>query len=69
VDPQNAPDCPLCGSPNACAVAESGRFDTACWCTAAAFPAALLAALPEADRGRACVCAGCAAAAASDPAS
>lgn len=56
--------CPLCGGPNGCAPAASGRFDTPCWCRDAAFSAELLARVAPAQRGRACICARCAAAAA-----
>ncbi|MFO1310435.1 MAG: cysteine-rich CWC family protein [Burkholderiales bacterium] len=55
--------CPLCGEPNACAPAQSGSFDTPCWCASVRFdPAALAAA---ADKPGACLCANCAAAAGS----
>jgi len=53
--------CPLCGGANACAPAQCGSFDTACWCQTASFDPALLAAVPEAARGLACICARCAA--------
>ena len=56
--------CPLCGGANACAPAQSGRFDEPCWCQAATFSAALLARIPEPLRNVACVCAACAAASA-----
>jgi hypothetical protein len=52
--------CPLCGGANACAPARTGGFDEACWCRDATFSAALLARVPEALRGVACVCAACA---------
>lgn len=58
--------CPLCGGPNACAPAQCGRYDVACWCTSARFPPELLARVPEAQRGLACICAGCAAQAVAD---
>jgi hypothetical protein len=57
------PVCPLCGGPNGCAPAQAGRFDIACWCRDAHFSAELLARVPPAARGRACVCAACAGAA------
>ncbi len=56
--------CPLCGGPNACAPAQHGRYDVACWCRSTRFPPALLARVPEAQRGLTCICAGCAAKAA-----
>jgi hypothetical protein len=50
--------CPLCGQPNACAPAASGRFDTPCWCAGVAIDAQALAA---AERNRdACLCPACA---------
>lgn len=52
--------CPLCGQPNGCAAASSGRFDTPCWCSNATFTPTLLALVPAAQRGRACICKSCA---------
>lgn len=52
--------CPLCGEPNGCAPAASGTFDSPCWCTTVQIPAAVLARLPAAQRGRACICRTCA---------
>lgn len=40
-----------------------GTPPSACWCMQADFPPALRARVPEAARGRACICARCAAAA------
>ncbi|HYD96584.1 MAG TPA: cysteine-rich CWC family protein [Noviherbaspirillum sp.] len=57
--PNNA--CPLCGGPNGCAPAAAGSFDVPCWCTTAKVDAAVLARVPEALRGQACICAKCAA--------
>ncbi|MCE9657945.1 MAG: cysteine-rich CWC family protein [Burkholderiales bacterium] len=54
--------CPLCGSGNACAMAGDGGNASPCWCVAASFSDELLARVPLAARGRACICAGCAAA-------
>ncbi|WP_230181176.1 cysteine-rich CWC family protein [Aquabacterium sp. CECT 9606] len=53
-------DCPLCGGPNACAVA-AGADAGSCWCHQATFSAALLARVPEDQRGQVCICARCAA--------
>lgn len=50
--------CPLCGTDNACALTR-GCAETACWCAGEVFPADLLARIPAAARGRACVCQGC----------
>ena len=52
--------CPLCGGPNDCAPAACGRFDTDCWCSRAAVSPDALARVPEAERGRACLCPRCA---------
>lgn len=56
--------CPLCGGPNACALAADGADRAAactdCWCTRVAIPAAVLARVPPIARGTACVCAACA---------
>ena len=52
--------CPLCGGPNDCAVAKSGRFDTPCWCRDVHFDERLLARVPAAKRGLACLCERCA---------
>jgi hypothetical protein len=56
-----APDparCPRCGRPNACAMA-AGDDAAPCWCTQVKVPAALLAGLPAAAVGTACLCAAC----------
>lgn len=50
--------CPLCEGPNACGA--SGPEAAACWCFSVSFAAGVLAAVPEAARGRRCVCRGCA---------
>jgi len=60
VTPLAAPTCPLCGGPNACRPAQSGRFDVPCWCQAAVFEPALLARVAPALQGAACICARCA---------
>jgi hypothetical protein len=59
--------CPLCGAGNACAMAGEGRPDSPCWCVAASFSDELLAGVPPLARGRACICAACAAAASGAP--
>ncbi|MBI2733662.1 MAG: cysteine-rich CWC family protein [Aquabacterium sp.] len=53
-------NCPLCGGPNACAAAESGKLDTPCWCRDVRFNAELLAQVPESLKNKACICAACA---------
>jgi hypothetical protein len=50
--------CPLCGRPNDCALAR-GEHDPPCWCVRASFPPTLLARVPAALQGRACICARC----------
>jgi hypothetical protein len=67
-DAQPASDarrCPLCGEPNACALAGGGGEP--CWCAGATIPKATLERLPEDSRGTACVCARCAAAPSAQP--
>lgn len=59
--PSTEARCPLCGGPNACVPALCGSFDQPCWCQRAQFSAELLARVPQAQRGRACICAACAA--------
>ena len=62
----DAARCVVCGGPNGCAMAGSGRPEDAagCWCMApGAVDPAALAAIPTALRGRACICARCAGAA------
>jgi hypothetical protein len=58
VDPSR---CPLCGLPNACAMAADPRA-THCWCFDAAIAPEALDRLPPETRGVACICARCAAA-------
>jgi hypothetical protein len=53
-------DCPLCGGPNGCAPAACGSFEVDCWCRRVRIDAAVLASVPEAARGRACLCRACA---------
>lgn len=49
--------CPLCRQPNAC-----GAASARCWCFDVVVPPALLARVPQAQRGRACICRNCIAA-------
>lgn len=58
--PIAATDCPLCGAPNDCAPAQSGSFDTPCWCASVTVSGCALAAVPEPLRNRACLCRRCA---------
>ncbi|WP_309826506.1 cysteine-rich CWC family protein [Paracidovorax wautersii] len=59
--PLDPAHCPLCGRSNQCA-AEAGADPATCWCMTAPIAPAALAALPPAQRGRACLCPACAAA-------
>ncbi|MDT7929092.1 cysteine-rich CWC family protein [Tepidimonas sp.] len=55
-------------TPNGCALVRartSGEPQPPCWCTRAPFSAELLARIPAAARGKACVCAACVGAATS----
>ena len=58
--PIEALACPICGEPNRCSAAESGAFDTPCWCQSVTVSAAVLARVPDDKRGVACVCRQCA---------
>jgi hypothetical protein len=56
--------CPLCGTRNGCAMEaarETGAPQPPCWCMAADFGRAPLSRLPPELRGKACLCARCAA--------
>ncbi|HLF10221.1 MAG TPA: cysteine-rich CWC family protein [Gammaproteobacteria bacterium] len=48
--------CPLCGEPNACALAAGS---TPCWCSSVAFPATVIAAVSDDAKNEACVCRAC----------
>lgn len=58
--PLAAHRCPLCGGPNDCAVARARTFETPCWCRAVTIAPEMLARVPPAARGRACLCRACA---------
>jgi hypothetical protein len=58
--------CPLCGGDNACAMAAPTGGAGECWCSAARIAPEALARIPEAERGRRCICARCAGAAPPD---
>lgn len=51
--------CPLCGTPNGCAMA-AGADGGKCWCLSVEIAAEVLARIPDAARDKACVCAACA---------
>ncbi len=55
--------CPLCESANQCAMEiakATGKPLERCWCVDAVFTPELLELLPEAFKGKACICAECA---------
>lgn len=57
--PLKSDACPICGGPNGCAASACGSFEVDCWCAAVRIDEAVLARVPEALRGRACVCRRC----------
>lgn len=57
--PVDSTVCPLCKQPNACRLAEAASCDEACWCKTERFGPALLARVPNEQRGRACICRPC----------
>lgn len=52
--------CPLCGLPNSCTQTVPQAAHLPCWCFAVRIEPRVLAALPEALRGAACLCPNCA---------
>ncbi|OYU31475.1 MAG: hypothetical protein CFE39_08350 [Comamonadaceae bacterium PBBC2] len=54
--------CPLCGQDNRCAMEAKApaNAQAACWCTREQFSAALLRQIPDAAKGKACICQACA---------
>ncbi len=63
-EPPDPAQCPLCGQPNRCAMEvekTTGQKQPPCWCTGVTFEPAVLAQIPPANRGLACVCLTCAA--------
>jgi hypothetical protein len=59
IDFEDTTQCPLCGSPNECAVA-AGRSAETCWCMTATIDPDTLASIPEEAQGKVCICAKCA---------
>jgi hypothetical protein len=51
--------CPLCGEPNACALAQPGAAKAECWCASRRFDPELIARVPPERAGRACICSRC----------
>jgi len=60
MNPLPNPLCPLCGQPNQCAPAAAGDFAVECWCTSVVISPQALDRVPEAWRGKACLCPRCA---------
>lgn len=52
--------CPACGAPNRCSLADPRTADRQCWCFSAEIDPAILEALPENLRNKACLCPRCA---------
>ena len=64
MDTTDASVCPLCGVANQCAIEiakATGKPLERCWCVDAVFMPEVLKALPEEAKGKACICAKCAA--------
>ncbi|EKT4521762.1 cysteine-rich CWC family protein [Pseudomonas putida] len=57
-DPQR---CPACGALNQCTLADPRSATQPCWCFGVTIDPAVLQALPEALRDKACLCPRCAA--------
>ncbi|HEK1684832.1 MULTISPECIES: cysteine-rich CWC family protein [Pseudomonas] len=53
--------CPACGAANQCALADPRSATQACWCFSVSIDAAVLEALPDELRNKACLCPRCAA--------
>lgn len=54
--------CPLCGQDNRCAMERekaTGEKQPPCWCLTETFTPELMARLPKAAEGLACICQGC----------
>ncbi len=70
MNPTFSPEvCPLCGQANQCAMEiarATGVSQGPCWCSQLSFEPELLARIPQAARGKSCVCAACAKAATED---
>lgn len=56
----SAQRCPACGQSNRCVLADPRTADQACWCFSLSIDPAVIAALPAAQRGVACLCPRCA---------
>ena len=58
--PNPEPRCPLCGQPNGCVPARTGRFDQPCWCAQLEFSPQALEGIAADPSRRACLCRACA---------
>ncbi|KFE57196.1 cysteine-rich CWC family protein [Pseudomonas syringae] len=52
--------CPACGASNDCAQADPKTADQACWCFSVSIDPAIIQALPDELRNKACLCPRCA---------
>jgi len=55
--------CPICHEPNVCAMEKAkatGTKPERCWCMDAVFTPAVMDQVPDAAKGKACICAKCA---------
>lgn len=53
--------CPACGALNQCSLADPRRATQACWCYGVTIDPAVVQALPDELRNKACLCPRCAA--------
>jgi hypothetical protein len=59
--PLSGPDtCPVCGQSNRCTLADPRTVDRPCWCFTETIDRAVLAALPQELKDKACLCPRCA---------
>ncbi|MCF5706358.1 helicase [Pseudomonas syringae] len=52
--------CPVCGFSNQCSLADPRTLDQPCWCFSESIDPAVLKALPDEVRNKACLCPRCA---------
>ncbi len=57
--PVERSECPLCGRANQCQLCTISPYKGSCWCERMRIPEELLARVPTAWRGEACVCLEC----------
>jgi hypothetical protein len=58
--PTGSDICPVCGQSNRCSLADPRTVGQACWCFTETIDPAVLAALPEKLKDKACLCPRCA---------